>query len=259
MRKVFENGVRLLNEYAEKNGIQSLVLGVSGGLDSAVVAGFCHESGITTYGCLLPCYSSVSSLVLGEKVIDKFYLIRRYHDLSRILDAVLKEEEFVDPEDLISVGNIKARLRMIYLYNMARRKNGMVMSTDNLSELLMGFWTLHGDVGDFGIIQNLWKGTEVAELAKYIGVPQEIIAARPTDDLGINPLGDEGQLGASYPVLDEIMQKLFSCGFRTDGGMDQLEGLVGLERSLAERCLKTHHKRVNPVNLTRKELGLDGH
>jgi hypothetical protein len=98
-------------------------------------------------------------------------------------------------------GNIRARLRMITLYNLAQLHGGFVASTDNLSELGAGFWTLHGDVGDYSPIQSLLKSWEVPYLAQLNGVPESTVRAKPTDGLGIDS-GDEAQLGASYLEWD---------------------------------------------------------
>lgn len=132
----------------------------------------------------------------------------------------------------ISKGNIQARLRMIYLYNLASIHKGLVMSTDNQTEYQLGFWTIHGDVGDFDPIQGLWK-TEVYELAKWLigyyygcGIKKEVdadgarkicdmceaikksMSLTPTDGLGISN-SDLDQIGAkSYYDVDRVLQTL---------------------------------------------------
>ena len=103
---------------------------------------------------------------------------------------------------------------MIYLYDIAQEHNGLVLSTDNWTELMLGFWTLHGDCGDYGMIQNLWK-TEVYEMAstfvenleeKRSRALLDCIEAIPTDGLGISA-SDLDQIGAeSYKEVDEILQ-----------------------------------------------------
>ena len=116
-------------------------------------------------------------------------------------------------------------------YHAARMLKGVVLSTDNLSECWMAFWTLHGDVGDFGIIHNLMKGLELYDVARYLGVPEEIIAAKPDDGLGVAE-GDEDQIGAAYPAVDKIMAKLIQAGFDPDGEIYQLENLpdIGMQK-----------------------------
>jgi len=151
---------------------------------------------------------------------------------------------------------------MITLYHIARMLGGIVLSTDNWSEKITGFWTICGDVGDYGMIQNLLKGDELYEIAEYLGVPQEIIDARPDDGLGVTTGGDEGQLGAPYTVVDKVMISLMSRGFDPDGDMSQLHNLPAVEgvpeevvSKLANRSLANSYKR-RTINLTREQLGL---
>lgn len=165
---------------------------------------------------------------------------------------------------LISRGNVKARLRMaLGTYFVANMVNGLVLSTDNFSEYFMGFWTLHGDVGDFGMIQELWKSDEIPAIAKALQVPQEIIDAAPTDGLGVTPGGDEAQMGAPYSVVDKILQELIRQGIDLNGPISQLKALPripgispALLKKIAERSLRNAFKRKNPINLRRKDLGL---
>ncbi|MFA6526543.1 MAG: NAD(+) synthase [Candidatus Buchananbacteria bacterium] len=173
----------------------------------------------------------------------------------------------------ITRGNIMARLRMITLFDIARKyKTGMVLSTDNLSEFLMGFSTLHGDVGDFGMIQNMFKGLELEDLAIYQDVPGSVLKQKPDDGLGITKEGDAGQLGAAYPVVDEIIIRLMQWGFNPDGSKKQLEHLweiidnkpafnqfrPALIHKLAARSLNSAFKRKlnKSITLSRKQLGL---
>ena len=107
---------------------------------------------------------------------NPFTPVHRFND-TRVQVAI---------DDRIRAGNIKARLRMTYLYDKANKYNGMVLSTDNLTERNLGFWTLNGDVGDFGFLQELWK-TEVYGLSKSIGTESVMacVNAIPTVGLGI--------------------------------------------------------------------------
>lgn len=287
---VIQNASKALAEYCIEYGIHNTVTGVSGGLDSAVTiflsqkarevaAGKGHE--LKSLGLVLPCHSDPEHAVLGKKVITVCEAELLEVDLTGVFDfvekAVLKpvadavsEYHREDREERYrtSQGNVKARLRMsLGTYYVANMVNGLVLSTDNYSELLMGFWTLHGDVGDFGMIQNLWKGTELIEVAKELGVPQEVMDAAPTDGLGVLPGGDEAQLGAPYPVVDEILRELVQNGYDLDGSKDQLDRLgssqetwsqpLQLVRKIAKRAFGNAFKRKNPLNLTRKELGLE--
>lgn len=247
-KKVFNVLVEETKEYLLDNNLKAMVLGISGGIDSTVTAAICYEvskqTGIPLIGRSLPIKNkddefNVSKLV-GEAFCDDFkvvylnkpYLSMLYSTLSWE-GLISRTEDHCFDEDLlplttpIASGNIQARLRMIYLYNLASIHNGLVMSTDNQTEYQLGFWTIHGDVGDFDPLQDLWK-TEVYGLAKYLenyygtlaeGVEEEFkdfikkeaaihysIALIPTDGLGISN-SDLDQIGAkSYEEVDAILQ-----------------------------------------------------
>ncbi len=136
---------------------------------------------------------------------------------------------------------------MILLYDMAQRYSGLVMSTDNLTEYLLGFWTIFGDQGDLGLIQNIWK-TDVYQMSKYLidteiknertqNALQSCIDAVPTDGLGITK-SDLDQIGGdSYMEVDKVLYKYLS-----DNGGDKSNPIV-------QRYERTHFKRTNPVNL----------
>lgn len=146
-------------------------------------------------------------------------MLSKWVSMERI--DLLDDTETMHPEKskqqtLIANGNIQARLRMIYLYNLASIHNGLVMSTDNQTEYQLGFWTIHGDVGD--PIQDLWK-TEVYQLAEWLKLFYytdgdkavaigESIKLTPTDGLGISN-SDLDQIGAkSYNDVDRVLQTL---------------------------------------------------
>ncbi|MBT5502639.1 NAD(+) synthase [Candidatus Falkowbacteria bacterium] len=162
----------------------------------------------------------------------------------------------------VAQGNIKARLRMITAYHIARLMKGLVLSTDNLSEFWMAFWTICGDVGDFGMIQNVLKGKEMKAFARRLCVPEEVINRKPDADLGISK-NDEDELRANYDVIDEVMIKLIQVGFDPDGDKNQLNDLPIIDdypyeliHSLAERALNGAFKRRGTLNLGREDLGL---
>jgi len=152
----------------------------------------------------------------------------------------------------IAIGNIKARCRMITLYNAAYTNCGMVLGTDNLTELYLGFWTLHGDVGDYSMIQYLWKN-EVYELSQWIvdnelkdnpeaaKALQACIDAVPTDGLGVSN-SDLDQIGVvSYTDVDKIFKEYFEIGAHKDSPVIQ-------------RHLRTQFKRDNPKVISREQL-----
>ena len=110
-----------------------------------------------------------------------------------------------------------------------------------------------------------WKGTELIQIAKALGVPAEVIQVAPTDGLGILPGGDEAQLGAKYDEVDEILKDLVSQGVDLNGPPEQLTSLPSIGHDeekvykIAKRAIVNSFKRKNPINLSREELGLGNH
>ena len=255
----------ILDVYIVTNKIKSLIIGVSGGIDSALCCAIaepvCRHLGIPLIGRSLPIETNTDeeqkrAIATGEAFCTDF---RENTDLLATFFNVemdVTEKHMDGVEEKIRRGNIKARLRMIYLYNLAYTNKGMVLGTDNYTEYLLGFWTLHGDVGDFGMIQNLWK-TEVYTLSKYLlndyssGCNQDFkkaeamrlcIDAVPTDGLGITN-SDLEQLGAkTYEEVDEILSD-YTHGREVDE-----------DHSVIRRHLKSEFKRNNPYNISRRKL-----
>ena len=256
--KVFEVLVKETANYVKVNNFRAMVLGISGGIDSTVVAAICHEvskqTGIPLIGRSLPIKNKsdefdVSKLV-GEAFCDEFKVFNLSSSYKSVLFDLCADTGLIkdckgydwywvsDLEELagrtpIANGNIQARCRMIHLYDIASRYKGLVMSTDNQTEYQLGFWTIHGDVGDFDPIQDLWK-TEVYGLANYLQdhyKSKALEALRndyketcdnykamscaiynscklvPTDGLGISN-SDLEQIGAkSYAEVDDILSR----------------------------------------------------
>lgn len=189
--KVFETLVTKTADYLVNNNIKAQILGISGGIDSTVCAAICHEvakrTGIPLIGRSLNTkHNRIEETTTADLVGKAFctdykvYSVNQMY-LTYMADIILNESGDVhydidDDGNIISIqddfltpiakGNIQARLRMIYLYNLASMHKGLVIDTDNLTENNLGFFTIHGDAGDFNPIGGLWK-TEVFELAKW--------------------------------------------------------------------------------------------
>ena len=172
--EIFESLVEQTAEYLVKNNLKAQILGISGGIDSTVVAAICHEvskrTGIPLIGRSLPTkFNKEGEVTTADLVGNAFCNDFEVYSLSDIWEDV--ENSFMRYESKtptpISSGNIQARLRMIYLYNIASLHGGLVMDTDNLTENNLGYFTIHGDVGDFNPIGGLWK-TEVFKLAEWL-------------------------------------------------------------------------------------------
>ncbi len=265
-KKVTENIRTELKNYILKYNLKSLIIGESGGIDSATCSALakpvCDKLNIKLIGRSISIETNTfdeenRAKMVGESFCNDFKeadLTDLYHVTFDNIEENKNNE--ITKEYKVRLGNIKARLRMIYLYNLAQKFKGIVLSTDNYTELLLGFWTLHGDVGDYGMIQNLWK-TEVYELAKYLiadeitdenqkAALQACIDATPTDGLGISS-SDLEQLGAeNYSQVDKILKKYLYTDLTPD---EKLE----LEKTtVIKRHLNSEYKRHNPFNLSRE-------
>lgn len=294
---VFNTLVEETAKYITKNNLKAMVLGISGGIDSTVVAAICHEvskkTGIPLIGRSLPIKNKedefdISKLV-GEAFCNDFKVVNLTDGYLAVYNSIIGGEENLiscgdDAESKyqtpIANGNIQARLRMIYLYNLASIHKGLVMSTDNQTEYQLGFWTIHGDVGDFDPIQGLWK-TEVYELAKWLigyyygcGIKKEVdadgarkicdmceaikksMSLTPTDGLGISN-SDLDQIGAkSYYDVDRVLQTL-TCKASPENNklQDELTTELGPDvvGKITGRRFKSRFKRlVSPIIVPRE-------
>jgi NAD+ synthase len=206
-----------ISEYVKENNIKSLVVGVSGGIDSAVVSTLCAETGLPTYVLSMPLHSSAKNDDLSdshstflEKEYDNVTKIRI--DLTLTYDQLLKSFDFWTGEGEFTSNNLanankKSRIRMVTLYQVAGTVGGIVVGTGNkVEDYGVGFYTKYGDGGvDIAPIADLYK-TEVWELGRHLGVDQRIIDAPPTDGLWEDSRTDESQIGASYEMLEWVME-----------------------------------------------------
>jgi NAD+ synthase len=246
-----------LKAYSASHGINTVVLGMSGGIDSAVTAALFKRAGYRVIGVTLPIHQNPAETDRGVEACEALELEHIQVDLTEPYETLVQFYRDSDVDfnlelvgdnmrrQQIRKGNIRARLRMITLYNLANKNDGFVASTDNFSELSAGFWTLHGDVGDVAPIQSLTKSWEVPALAEYLGIPQSIVEAVPTDGLGIAN-GDEDQFGFSYLEFDIALFSLMRGGVELDRLDDTDRKIVD---AVTERVRGTTYKRFNPLNL----------
>ena len=203
--------VKWIKDYANSNGSQSLVVGVSGGIDSAVVSTLCAETELPTFPLGMPIHQDSDQESLSDSHLAS--LEKRYKNvktlkfnLTEVFEKFKKSLGEYAHDDL-SLANTRSRLRMTTLYQIAGKYNGIVVGTGNkVEDYGVGFYTKYGDGGvDIAPIADLYK-TEVWELGKYLGVSKKIIEASPTDGLWDDKRTDEDQLGASYAQLEEAME-----------------------------------------------------
>lgn len=302
--KVFDTLVQETSDYVTGHNLQAMVLGISGGIDSTVVAAICHEvskrTDIPLIGRSLPIKNKkdefdVSKLV-GEAFCDEFNV--KQLSLSykaALVDAIMDNEDCPKPSihdlmeyhDIVALeewegrtpianGNLQARCRMQHLYDIASLRKGLVMSTDNQTEYQLGFWTIHGDVGDYDPIQDLWK-TEVYKLAEYLFykydakirtsgghyIPSNLsakmsaikasMALTPTDGLGISN-SDLDQIGAkSYAEVDDILQTLIPLCERDSNHLSVIATAQELKNKYGKETVDKVWHRHNASEFKRKK------
>jgi NAD+ synthase len=189
-------------------GCKGVVVGMSGGLDSSVLAVLCHRAfPQSMLGVIIPCYTSQEDEEHARAVASQFSIPTQVVVLDTVFDTLLKvlPGDRVDPSvSRLAEGNLKARLRMLILYYFANRLKYVVVGSSNRSELSVGYFTKYGDGGvDILPLGNMVKG-QIRELASFLGIPQEIIDKPPSAGLWPGQT-DEGELGLSYEELDHYL------------------------------------------------------
>ena len=189
-------------------GCKGVVVGMSGGLDSSVLAVLCYRAlPQSMLGVLMPCYSSCEDEEHARAVAQKFSIPIKIVILDTVFDALLKvlPDDRADPTvSQLAKANLKTRLRMLTLYYFANQLKYTVVGSSNRSELSIGYFTKYGDGGaDILPLGNLVKG-EVRELARFLGIPQQIIDKLPSAGLWPGQT-DEDELGFSYEELDHYL------------------------------------------------------
>jgi NAD+ synthetase len=243
--------------YIMDNQLKSLVLGISGGIDSAFAVALlrpvCDFTNTKLIGRSITIETNKNDEIERSKLVGSLFCHDfQYLDYSHIYKAYEQEMPKDNNPSLsnLRMGNCKARIRMICLYDLAQLNRGMVISTDNFTEYLTGFWTLHGDVGDYAPFLHLWK-TELYSAAQFLcreltkersDALKQCIDAVPTDGLGISN-SDLEQLGAeTYQEVDQILTTY-------------LNGDKSVENhQVIKRFLSSEYKRKNPLAISRLVL-----
>ena len=204
--------VKWLKDYYYMYALNSFVVGVSGGIDSAVTSTLCAKTGLPVHAVGMPLYQDKGQESLSDSHLEWLtlnYTNVRSHkfDLSDTFDVFV---ETMGPQftSKHAEANSRSRLRMVTLYQVAACQGGVVVGTGNkVEDYGVGFYTKYGDGGvDIAPIADLYK-TEVRELGGFMGVIPEILDAQPTDGLWEDDRTDEDQIGATYAQLEEAMEK----------------------------------------------------
>ena len=211
---VINHIVQWLNDYTERAGTRGFVVGVSGGIDSAVASTLASRTGRPTLCLEMPIHQPASQISRARKHIEMLEsrydnVTSEWTDLTPVFDTFIAAMPAVADEEQrhLALANTRARLRMTVLYYFAALNNYLVTGTGNkVEDFGVGFFTKYGDGGvDLSPIADLNK-TEVYELGKSLKIIEEIMVAKPTDGLWGDDRTDEDQIGASYHELEWAME-----------------------------------------------------
>jgi len=250
VEKVTKYIISWLKEYATNAGVKGFVIGVSGGIDSAVTSTLCAKTGLPTLCLEMPIHQEedqVSRAKCHILSLQKQYenVSMNHINLTPVFDSLVKAMPIVEDENerFMSLANTRARLRMTSLYYFAGLNNLLVAGTGNkVEDFGVGFYTKYGDGGvDLSPIADLMK-SEVYAVANYLKINKEIQSAAPTDGLWGDDRTDEDQLGASYDELEWAMKK------QKEGASPNV--FSGRKKEVYEIYLKlnnTNKHKMNPI------------
>ena len=241
--KVNSHIVNWLKTYAENAKVNGFVVGISGGVDSAVTSTLCAQTGLTTLCVEMPIHQAISHVNRGKEHIEQLKkrfpnVINVEANLTTVFETFKKEvPNDADPDKInLSLANTRARLRMTTLYYFAGIHGLLVAGTGNkVEDFGVGFYTKYGDGGvDISPIADLMK-SDVYALGAFLEIPNSIIVASPTDGLFGDDRSDEDQLGASYNELEWAMKE------------DEKGKNIG-DFSGREKIVFEIYKRLNTIN-----------
>ncbi len=228
-KDIKEQLITFLKEEISKSGLNRVTVGLSGGLDSAVVALLCKEAFGNNISCvLMPShYSSDSSISDAVELCEKYNID---YEIVQIAPMISAHEKFMN-NDKLRIGNFSARVRMSVLYDISARDKSLVVGTSNKSELLLGYGTIFGDIAcAINPIGEIYKSDEY-EFAKYLGVTDSILNKKPSADLWEGQ-SDEDDLGHSYKELDTVLK------FLVDEKKSEEEIInLGFEKKIVDNCI----------------------
>jgi len=267
--KTVTNIRKHLKDYLVKTKLKSLVIGVSGGIDSALVIALaepvCKELGVALIGRSITIQTNKADEIerasmMGDfctdfkeiNLTDKYLIMRDIDDMEG--------ESENDVAYKIRMGNIKARMRMMYLYNLASKTGGLVLGTENLTEHYLGFFTIAGDeASDFELIKNLWK-TEVYEMSDWLSKNELFFDENKQKALQscISAIATDG-LGITNSDLDQILPDWKKRHTSTRSGYKEVDDIFirhfqgeEINSPIIDRYNRTEFKRNRPITITIK-------
>ena len=233
---------KFLSDQIEKNHAKGLILGLSGGVDSAVLAYLCKRNlKEKTLAVIMP-DTSITPKVETEDALKMIALTGIEHKLIDINPIVKEYTMYLEPNDMAR-GNLRARIRTNILYYYANSKNYLVLGSSDKSEYLIGYFTKFGDgASDLTPIISLYK-LQVREIAKYLGVPENVISKKSSPHLWKEHEAEE-ELGVSYEEIDSILY----CLFDKKLSIEETSRITQIEKSTIEKIqglkINSEHKRL---------------
>lgn len=249
--------LNFIRSEVRKFGFEKVVVGLSGGVDSAVSCTLAVRAlGKDNVLAVMMPYktSSPDSLSDAKLLIEQLGIAAEQVDITPMVDAFLATRPDADK---VRKGNVMARMRMIVLYDISMRDQRLVVGTSNKTELLLGYGTLFGDMASaINPIGDLYK-TQVWELAKHLGVPQRIIEKKPSADLWEGQT-DEDELGFTYREVDKVLYQMVDLRLSDEEILKNGTSLAFLSKT-RRLVVRSQFKRLTPViaKLSPRTLGID--
>ena len=245
MKEVHKELVDFLKENFKKNGFSKAVLGLSGGIDSALAAYLLRDAlGKENVLAIMMPYKSSNpdSLNHAKLVVEYLGIDSKVIEITNMIDAYFKNEK--DPTSL-RMGNKMARERMSILYDYSSKENALVVGTSNKTEIYLGYSTQFGDSAcAFNPIGDLYK-TNVWELSRYLNIPKELIEKKPSADLWEGQT-DEQEMGLTYKEADQVLYRMLEENKTVEEILNE-----GFDKSLVEnivrRMNRSEYKRRMPL------------
>ena len=242
-----------------KPGFTNVVLGLSGGIDSALVA-FLAVRALgkeNVHSVMMPYQtSSADSINHAKLVVDRLGCSSEIKPITAYADAYFQEQNEMSA---LRKGNVMARMRMITLYDSSAKRNALVLGTSNKTELMLGYGTQFGDMASaLNPIGDLYK-TQIWQLSEFLGVPSEIIHKKPSADLWVGQT-DEQEMGFTYDVADQILYQMIDLRLTNEEIISNNFDIPIVEK-IRKMVIRSQYKRKLPLiaKLTTRAVGIDFH
>jgi NAD+ synthase len=239
--------VNFIKQETTRFGIKGIVIGLSGGIDSAVAAYLAKKAlgSKNVFGVLMPYKtSSPDSIKDAMRVVKDLKIPNTIINVTSAVDALAENDRDID-KNKVRKGNIIARMRMICLFDQSNERKALVLGTGNKTEILLGYTTLYGDSASaINPIGDLYK-TQVWQLAKLLKCPKQIIDKKPSADLWTGQT-DEGELGFTYKEADELLYYMVDQRYR-DAELAELGFKPAFIKTVRTLIRRNQFKRVMPL------------